>query len=121
MKASYYPGCALHGTARIRRVSQGRREALDVELVELPDWNCCGASSAHATDEALALNLAVRNLPLPERREWTSSFPARLATAVSRRRKKDPQGTEEGIAASGFSILWNSSFSQAFPSGCRSL
>jgi len=65
MKASYYPGCALHGTA-LEYDESARAVAglLDVELVELPDWNCCGASSAHATDEVLALNLAVRNLTI---------------------------------------------------------
>jgi heterodisulfide reductase subunit B len=40
---------------------------LGVELCELPDWNCCGASSAHVTDESLALSLAARNLAIAEK------------------------------------------------------
>jgi heterodisulfide reductase subunit B len=40
---------------------------LGVELCELPDWNCCGASSAHITDESLALGLALRNLTIAEK------------------------------------------------------
>ena len=56
MKASYYPGCALHGTAlEYDESAKAVAKLLDVELIELPDWNCCGASSAHSTDEALAL------------------------------------------------------------------
>ena len=62
-EAGYYPGCSLHGTAReydtsVREVA----ELLGLRLLELPDWNCCGASSAHMTDERLAVDLAVRNL-----------------------------------------------------------
>jgi heterodisulfide reductase subunit B len=68
MKISYYPGCALHGTSleydeSIRAIGH----MLGVELCELPDWNCCGASSAHATDESLAYGLAARNLAIAER------------------------------------------------------
>jgi len=37
---------------------------LGVELLELPDWNCCGASAAHSTDEVLAHQLAGRNLDI---------------------------------------------------------
>jgi heterodisulfide reductase subunit B len=36
--------------------------ALEVELVEVPDWNCCGASSAHATSPLLAAALPARVL-----------------------------------------------------------
>ena len=52
---SYYPGCALHGTAReYDESTKAVAGLLGVELLELPDWNCCGASSAHATEEGLA-------------------------------------------------------------------
>ena len=65
---SYYPGCSLHGTAReyddsIRGVSM----LLDIQLHELDDWTCCGASSAHCTDEGLAIELAARNLAIAEK------------------------------------------------------
>ena len=35
-----------------------------MELRELPDWNCCGASAAHSTDDVLAHQLAGRNLEI---------------------------------------------------------
>lgn len=67
MKVSYYPGCALHGTAlEYDESTQAVSRMLDVELCELPDWNCCGASSAHATDESLATKLVVRNLEIAQ-------------------------------------------------------
>ena len=65
---SYYPGCSLHGTAREYDESiQGVIGLLDVRLHELENWTCCGASSAHCTDEALALALPARNLALAEK------------------------------------------------------
>ena len=59
----YYPGCSLRGTAseyeRSLRAVAGR---LDVELKEVPDWVCCGATSAHAIDHNAALCLAMDTL-----------------------------------------------------------
>ena len=63
MKLSYYPGCSLEGTAL--DYDQSVRELcahLDVELVDIPDWNCCGASSAHMTDHEVGIRLPMRNL-----------------------------------------------------------
>lgn len=63
MKVSYYPGCSLHSTGlEYGKSTQEVCKILDIELEELPDWNCCGASSAHCTDEVLAIELATRNL-----------------------------------------------------------
>lgn len=63
MKVAYYPGCTLQGSSHeydesIKVVC----DYLDVELVEIPDWSCCGASSAHATDHWLSIVLPARNL-----------------------------------------------------------
>lgn len=58
MKLAYYPGCSLEETAKEFNVSvKGVCKALDVELVEIPDWTCCGATSAHATNHRLATGL----------------------------------------------------------------
>ena len=68
MKVSYYPGCALHGTSlEYDESTKAMSGLLGVELCELPDWNCCGASSAHITDESLAVSLAARNLAIAQR------------------------------------------------------
>jgi heterodisulfide reductase subunit B len=40
--------------------------ALDLEMVEIPDWNCCGASSAHSMDPTLFLALPARNLAMAQ-------------------------------------------------------
>ena len=67
MKVSYYPGCSLHGTAvEYDESTRAVCQMLGIELKELPDWNCCGASSAHSTHEALAIALPARNLAIAE-------------------------------------------------------
>jgi heterodisulfide reductase subunit B len=68
MKVSYYPGCSLDGTAReYGESTEAVISALGVELEELADWNCCGASSAHATSDRLAVSLPARNLAIADR------------------------------------------------------
>ena len=68
MRIGYYPGCSLLGSSREFDESvRSLLKALDVELVEVPDWSCCGASSAHLLDPALSLALPARVLALAER------------------------------------------------------
>jgi heterodisulfide reductase subunit B len=60
---AFYPGCTLHSTGVEFGVSTEQVcQALDLEMVEIPDWNCCGASSAHSMDHTLFLALPARNL-----------------------------------------------------------
>ena len=67
-EVSYYPGCSLHGTAREYDDSiRGVSSLLGIQLQELDDWTCCGASSAHCTSEELAIELAARNLAIAEK------------------------------------------------------
>jgi len=62
---SYYPGCSLHGTAVEYGLStEAVCQALGVELREVDDWNCCGASSAHVANRWLAHGLVARNMRL---------------------------------------------------------
>lgn len=68
MKLSYFPGCSLDGTAKEYGLStEAICERLGVELVELPDWNCCGASSGHCTNRLLDQALGSRNLFIADR------------------------------------------------------
>ncbi len=67
MRLSYYPGCSLHGTANDYDLSVKEIcPKLDIELIEIPDWNCCGASSAHMTDHEIGMRLPIRNLMLAQ-------------------------------------------------------
>lgn len=65
---SYFPGCSQSGSAEefgLSTVAVCR--ALGIELSELPDWNCCGASSAHMTNDLLAVSLPGRDLAIANR------------------------------------------------------
>jgi heterodisulfide reductase subunit B len=60
---AFYPGCTLHSTGVEFGLSTALVcQALELEMVEIPDWNCCGASSAHSMDHTLFLALPARNL-----------------------------------------------------------
>jgi len=41
-------------------------EALGIELIELEDWNCCGATSGHALSHELATALPGRNVAIAQ-------------------------------------------------------
>lgn len=64
---TYYPGCGMHGLARHCEESLfAVFNAFDLELRELPDWNCCGATTYMSVDEHQAFALAARNLAMAE-------------------------------------------------------
>ena len=100
MRYAYYPGCSLESTAReydlsVRAVCSN----LGIELTELADWSCCGASSGHSTNRWLAHALAGRNLALAERAglDIAVACPAcyvRLRTTY-KEMKDDPRQREE--------------------------
>ncbi|NLI31607.1 MAG: disulfide reductase [Deltaproteobacteria bacterium] len=65
MKVTYYPGCSLESTARDYADSiEGVCGYFDIQLEEVPDWNCCGATAAHSVDHKASVELAGRNLKL---------------------------------------------------------
>jgi heterodisulfide reductase subunit B len=66
-KYAFYPGCSLEtGGIEYGMSSEAVAKALGIELLEVPDWNCCGASSAHMTDHLLSLALPARIMALAE-------------------------------------------------------
>jgi len=42
-------------------------EKLDIRLVEIEDWSCCGATAAHSLDEMMAVALPARNMAAAEK------------------------------------------------------
>jgi len=69
MKYAFYPGCSVHSsTKEYADSAKAICNALDVELVEIPDWNCCGAIDAvYSYEPQYSLALAARNLALAEK------------------------------------------------------
>lgn len=67
-KLTYYPGCSLKTSSKFYDVSiKEIFSHYGIEMKELDDWSCCGASAAHTIDETLAYALVARNLSLAEK------------------------------------------------------
>lgn len=67
MKTGIYPGCSLTGSARDYNESVfALARAFGLELEQMTDWNCCGATAAHNMNRELSLALPTRILALAE-------------------------------------------------------
>ena len=67
MKIGFYPGCSLTGSSREYNESLlSISKAAGIDLVEITDWNCCGATAAHNLNKELSVSLPARNLALAE-------------------------------------------------------
>jgi len=65
---SYYPGCGLEGLNKAYDTSTRLiSKTLGIDLTELADWNCCGASAYMSIQELRAHLLSARNLALAEK------------------------------------------------------
>lgn len=63
MKVSYYPGCTLKTKAKnLETAAIASLAALDIELEELPRWNCCGAVHSLADDDLIHQVAPIRDL-----------------------------------------------------------
>jgi len=64
---AYFPGCSLEKMALSYHQSAiETTRMLGVELKELEDWNCCGATAYFHVDELLSHTLCARNLAMAE-------------------------------------------------------
>ena len=67
-KYAYFPGCSLEKIAlSYNNSSVETSKILGVELQELEDWNCCGATTYFHVDQLLAYTLTARNLAMAEK------------------------------------------------------
>ena len=68
IKVGFYPGCSMKGGAQEYQESvTALAKVFDIELVEVPDWNCCGATAAHNLSKELSLSLPARIMALAEK------------------------------------------------------
>lgn len=67
MKYSYFPGCSMEASGKEYHKSLTYvNRVIGLELLEIDDWNCCGASSGLTISRELELALPARNLALAE-------------------------------------------------------
>jgi heterodisulfide reductase subunit B len=63
MKIGYFPGCTLKTKAiGLDDSVKDTAAALGYEMVEIPDWTCCGATFSLASDNVMALAAPIRIL-----------------------------------------------------------
>ncbi|MDE2561176.1 MAG: CoB--CoM heterodisulfide reductase iron-sulfur subunit B family protein [Sphingomonadales bacterium] len=60
-KVAYYPGCALEGTGHAyNKSTKALGKALNLELEEVENWNCCGAMEVKNIDPKVQTYLSSR-------------------------------------------------------------
>jgi heterodisulfide reductase subunit B2 len=68
MKYLYYPGCSLKSSGSLYEDSLlAVFKTLGIEVQELDDWNCCGATNYMSIDDRSAIAITARNLALAEK------------------------------------------------------
>jgi len=64
-KVAYYPGCALEGSGGpYDRSTRALVKALDLEMTNLADWNCCGAMEVKNIHPMLQTYMSARNMAI---------------------------------------------------------
>ena len=95
-EVSYYPGALCTGRQRsTTNRSKGSWVSSRSASTNLQNWTCCGASSAHCTDETLAVTLAARNLAIAEKATancWSPALPVTIGSKWWRKRRRIIQG-----------------------------
>jgi heterodisulfide reductase subunit B2 len=68
MKYLYYPGCSLKSSGKLYEDSLlAVFKTLGIEIQELKDWNCCGATNYMSINDQHAIAITARNLALAEK------------------------------------------------------
>ncbi len=114
---SFYPGCSSQKGASSSNylVSvESMCEELDVQLNQIPDWNCCGASIGYAEGGELPrMALSARNMALSEQAHPQQDIVATCAACwLATREVKDRlledddlmQETNQALAAAGLKV-----------------
>lgn len=64
---AYYPGCSGEGTSKeYDKSNRAVCRVLGINLLDIPDWNCCGSTPAHQVDHVLSAALCSRNFAQAE-------------------------------------------------------
>jgi heterodisulfide reductase subunit B len=65
---AYYPGCSMEATgAPVEKAIHAIAKPLEIELLELEDWTCCGSSPFSGVDKVKAMAITARVLAQAEK------------------------------------------------------
>jgi heterodisulfide reductase subunit B len=90
MKYSYFPGCSLERNAAAYNISSlATAKALGMELVEVEDWNCCGATEYISLNLLASFALIARNLAQAKKTSGVDQLVAPCSACYLNLRKTD--------------------------------
>jgi len=90
MKYGYYPGCSMEKNARAYHTSTlAVTKPLGIDLVEIDDWNCCGATEYIAINKIPAYALVSRNLALAADQNGSTNLVAPCSACYLNLKKVD--------------------------------
>ncbi len=90
MKYSFFPGCSLERNAAAYLTStMAIAKPLDIELVEIEDWNCCGATEYISLNKTAAFALIARNLAQAAKNDGLKEMVAPCSACYLNLRKVD--------------------------------
>ena len=111
MKYGYYPGCSLErNAAAYHQSAMAVAGPLGIDLVEIDDWNCCGATEYFSINLLPAYALVARNLALAQDQGISDQLVAPCSACFLNLTKTDRYMTEspklaadvnEALAAGG--------------------
>jgi heterodisulfide reductase subunit B len=114
---TYFPGCSCSSEGGAKAYSwsiQAVSKALDSELIELDDWNCCGSTPSGSVDELGAFCMSARDLALAEKRGFDLVTPCSACYVIFNRTnsylKQYPRlkaEVDEALAAGGLAYHGN--------------
>ena len=101
---SFYPGCSSQkgaSSSNYLTSVQTMCEELDIQLNEIPDWNCCSASIGYAGGGVLPrLTLSARNIALSEQHNAGQDIVATCAACwLATREASERVKHDKGLAA----------------------
>ena len=88
MKYSFFPGCTMRSTGiEYCKSLNYVNKAIGVELIEINDWNCCGASLGPSTNKEVGLALPARNIAQCEQQGLGLPIAVACASCYSQMRR----------------------------------
>jgi len=101
---AFYPGCSSQkgaSSSNLMTSVQTMCEELDIQLNEIPDWNCCAASIGYAGGGELPrLTLSARNIALSEKHHAGQDLVATCAACwLSTREVAERLEADKGLMA----------------------
>lgn len=89
MKYAFFPGCAQDTSAGYKESLDSVCQKLEIELLEIPDWNCCGATITAGESKTSSLYLAARSFALSEKMGYTDILTGCNACYTTLRKSAD--------------------------------